>query len=73
MDSELELIRAWFAYLADTRQGYLETLAKLPPGRANPRQGRVAPFLTRYLRALSRCPLLLDEGLRDVSVPAAGG
>jgi uncharacterized damage-inducible protein DinB len=30
MESELETIRAWFAYLADARRGYLETLAKLP-------------------------------------------
>ncbi len=31
MDSELELLRKWFAYIAVARQGYLETLAKLPP------------------------------------------
>jgi hypothetical protein len=30
MDSELDLIRAWFAYIADTRRGYLDTLAELP-------------------------------------------
>ncbi len=30
MGSELELLRSWFAYLEDTRRGYLEILAKLP-------------------------------------------
>jgi uncharacterized damage-inducible protein DinB len=30
MDSEVETFRAWFSYLAETRGGYLETLAKLP-------------------------------------------
>jgi uncharacterized damage-inducible protein DinB len=29
MESEVEIVRAWFAYLADTRRGYIETLAKL--------------------------------------------
>ncbi len=29
--SELEAIRAWFAYLAAARRGYLETFEKLPP------------------------------------------
>jgi hypothetical protein len=31
MESEVETLRAWFAYLADTRRGYIETLAMLPP------------------------------------------
>ena len=31
MDSELELLRKWFAYIAAARRGYIETLAKLPP------------------------------------------
>ncbi|MFZ0891404.1 MAG: DinB family protein [Thermoplasmata archaeon] len=30
MATELESFRAWFAYIADARQGYLETFAKLP-------------------------------------------
>lgn len=30
MESELELIRDWFAYIADARRGYLQTPAKLP-------------------------------------------
>ena len=30
MESEVETIRAWFAYLADTRRSYLESLGKLP-------------------------------------------
>ena len=73
MESELELIRAWFAYIADTRRGYLETLAKLPPAELTRDRGACVPFLSRYLRALSRGPLFLDEGLRYVSVPPAGG
>jgi uncharacterized damage-inducible protein DinB len=30
MDSEVEDIRNWFAYLMDARRGYIEALAKLP-------------------------------------------
>jgi len=45
MDSELELIRAWFAYIADTRRGYLETLAKLPPAELTRDRGASHPSL----------------------------
>ena len=45
MDSELELIRAWFAYIADTRRGYLETLAKLPPAELTRDRGASFPSL----------------------------
>jgi uncharacterized damage-inducible protein DinB len=31
VETEVELLRSWFAYLAYARRGYLETLAKLPP------------------------------------------
>jgi uncharacterized damage-inducible protein DinB len=30
MESEVEIIRNWFAYLMDSRRGYIEALAKLP-------------------------------------------
>jgi len=45
MDSEPELIRAWFAYIADTRRGYLETLAKLPPAELTRDRGASYPSL----------------------------
>jgi uncharacterized damage-inducible protein DinB len=45
MDSEVETFRAWFAYLADTRRGYLETLAKLPPGELTRDRGASYPTL----------------------------
>ena len=45
MVSDLESIRAWFAYLADTRRGYLETLAKLPPGELTRDRGASHPSL----------------------------
>ena len=32
METELELIRDWFAYIAYARRGYLDTLEKLPAG-----------------------------------------
>jgi hypothetical protein len=59
MDSEVETFRAWFAYLADTRRGYLETLAKLPPAE-----------LTRD-RGASH-PTLLDGRAAGTSIPTAG-
>ncbi len=45
MDSEVETFRAWFAYLADTRRGYLETLAKLPPAELTRDRGASHPTL----------------------------
>jgi len=45
MDSEVETFRAWFAYLADTRRGYLETLAKLPPEELTRDRGASFPTL----------------------------
>ena len=45
MESELEIIRAWFTYLADTRRGYLETLAKLPPAELTRDRGASFPSL----------------------------
>jgi uncharacterized damage-inducible protein DinB len=43
MESELDLLRAWFAYIADARQGYLETLAKLPPAELTRDRGASFP------------------------------
>jgi uncharacterized damage-inducible protein DinB len=45
MESDLELIRAWFAYIAYTRRGYLETLAKLPPAELTRDRGASFPSL----------------------------
>lgn len=45
MESEIESIRAWFAYIADSRRGYLETLAKLPPGELTRDRGASFPSL----------------------------
>ena len=45
MDSELEMIRAWFAYIADARRGYLETLAKLPSAELTRDRGASYPTL----------------------------
>lgn len=45
MESELEIIRAWFTYLADTRRGYLETFAKLPPAELTRDRGASFPSL----------------------------
>jgi uncharacterized damage-inducible protein DinB len=45
MDSELETIRAWFEYIADSRRGYLETLAKLPPAELTRDRGASFPSL----------------------------
>lgn len=45
MESELELIRAWFAYLAYARRGYLETFAKLPPEELSRDRGASFPSL----------------------------
>ncbi len=45
MDPEVETFRAWFAYLADTRRGYLEALAKLPPEELTRDRGASYPSL----------------------------
>jgi len=45
MDSEVETFRAWFAYLADTRLGYIEALAKLPPEELTRDRGASYPTL----------------------------
>ena len=45
MVSEVETIRAWFAYTAEARQGYLETLAKLPPAELSRDRGASYPTL----------------------------
>jgi uncharacterized damage-inducible protein DinB len=45
MDSEVETFRAWFAYIADARRGYLEALAKLPPAELTRDRGASYPTL----------------------------
>ncbi len=45
METELETIRAWFAYIAYARRGYLETLAKLPPAELARDRGASFPTL----------------------------
>lgn len=45
METDLETIRAWFAYLADTRRGYIETLGKLPPAELTRDRGASFPTL----------------------------
>jgi uncharacterized damage-inducible protein DinB len=45
MESERETIRAWFAYIADSRRGYLETLAKLPSAELTRDRGASFPTL----------------------------
>lgn len=47
MDADVETIRAWFAFLVATRQGYLGTLTKLPPAKlARDRGASYPPFWT---------------------------
>ena len=43
--SELESIRAWFAYIARARQGYLETFSKLPVAELSRDRGASFPTL----------------------------
>ena len=43
MESEIEIIRSWFAYLMDTRRGYIDALAKLPPGEQSKDRGASYP------------------------------
>ena len=45
MASEIETIRAWFAYLADSRRAYLETFAKLPAEELTRDRGASHPSL----------------------------
>ncbi len=47
--SELEAIRAWFAYLAAARRGYLETFDKLPPAELTRDRGASHPTLLDIL------------------------
>jgi uncharacterized damage-inducible protein DinB len=45
MDSEVEIFRNWFTYLADTRRGYIETLAQIPPAELVRDRGASFPTL----------------------------
>jgi uncharacterized damage-inducible protein DinB len=45
MESELQLIRSWFAYIAHSRRGYLETLAKLPSAELTRDRGASHPTM----------------------------
>ena len=45
MASEIETIRAWFAYLVDSRRAYLETFAKLPAEELTRDRGASHPSL----------------------------
>jgi uncharacterized damage-inducible protein DinB len=45
METEVETFRAWFSYLADTRQGYIEALAKLPSEELKRDRGASYPTL----------------------------
>jgi len=45
MESELEMIREWFSYLEDTRRGYIEALARLPPAELTRDRGASHPTL----------------------------
>jgi uncharacterized damage-inducible protein DinB len=45
MESEIETLRAWFAYLLDTRPGYLDALAALPAEERGRDRGASFPTL----------------------------
>ena len=45
MATEIETIRAWFAYIADARRGYLETFSKLPVAELSRDRGASHPTL----------------------------
>ncbi len=47
--SELEAIRAWFAYIAKARQGYLEAFSKLPVAELSRDRGASFPSLLDIL------------------------
>jgi uncharacterized damage-inducible protein DinB len=45
MATEIESLRAWFAYLAEARRGYLETFSKLPREELSRDRGASFPTL----------------------------
>jgi len=45
MASEVETFRAWFAYMAEARRGYLETLSKLPVAELSRDRGASFPTI----------------------------
>ena len=45
MDSEVELLRQWFAYMAAARRGYIEALAKLPAAELTRDRGASFPCI----------------------------
>ena len=45
MVSEVESFRSWFAYIADSRRGYLEAFATLPPAELTRDRGASFPSL----------------------------
>ena len=45
MVSEVESFRSWFAYLADSRRGYLDAFARLPPAELTRDRGASFPSL----------------------------
>lgn len=45
MVSEVESFRSWFAYLADSRRGYLDAFAQLPPAELTRDRGASFPSL----------------------------
>ena len=49
MDSELETLRDWFAYIAAARRGYFETLEKLPSEELSRDRGASFPSLLDIL------------------------
>jgi uncharacterized damage-inducible protein DinB len=49
MASELDALRAWFAYLGAARRGYFETFAKLPPEELSRDRGASFPSLVDIL------------------------
>jgi hypothetical protein len=52
MESEVETFRAWFAYFADTRRDYLETIAKLPPAELTRDRGPRTLLFSTFSRTL---------------------
>ncbi len=45
MEAEVESLRNWFAYIAEARRGYLDTLARLPPAELTRDRGASFPSL----------------------------
>lgn len=73
MDSEVETFQAWFTYLADTRRGYIETLAKLPPEELTRDRGASYPTMLDifahsqgalyfWMKSIATFPLPPQEG-----------